>query len=238
MLSAYYVMRLLETAGLPPGVINFLPGDAVSDLRTSILDHPDLAGIHFTGSTGVFNSMWQKVGQNLGKYRGYPRLVGETGGKDFIVVHPSADPQEVAVAAVRGAFEFQGQKCSAASRMYVPKSRWNDIRDRMVAMMKDIKVGDVRDFRNFMGAVIDKKAFDKISGYIDDGEEEREGDPGRRLQGRRGLFHRADAGRIRRSRRIACCAKRSSGRCCRCTPTTMRSGARRSRSSIARRRTR
>ncbi len=111
---------------------------------------------------------------------------------------PSADPQEVAVAAVRGAFEFQGQKCSAASRMYVPKSRWNDIRDRMVAMMKDIKVGDVRDFRNFMGAVIDKKAFDKISGYIDDGEEEREGHPGRRLQGRRGLLHRADAGRIDR----------------------------------------
>ena len=166
MLSAYYVMRLLETAGLPPGVINFVPGDAaqVSDV---LLDHPDLAGIHFTGSTGVFNSMWQKVGQNLGKYRGYPRLVGETGGKDFIVVHPSADPQEVAVAAVRGAFEYQGQKCSAASRMYVPKSRWPDIRDRMVAMMKDIKMGDVRDFRNFMSAVIDKKAFDKISGYID-----------------------------------------------------------------------
>jgi 1-pyrroline-5-carboxylate dehydrogenase len=169
MLSAYYVMRLLETAGLPPGVINFLPGDAVS-ISNVVLDHPDLAGIHFTGSTGVFNGMWQKVGQNLGKYRGYPRLVGETGGKDFIVVHPSADPQEVAVAAVRGAFEFQGQKCSAASRMYVPKSRWNDIRDRMVAMMKDIKVGDVRDFRNFMGAVIDKKAFDKISEYIDDGK--------------------------------------------------------------------
>ena len=170
MLSSYYVMRLLETAGLPPGVINFLPGDAVA-ISNTVLDHPDLAGIHFTGSTGVFNSMWQKVGQNLGKYRGYPRLVGETGGKDFIVVHPSADPQEVAVAAVRGAFEFQGQKCSAASRMYVPKSRWNEIRDRMVAMMKDIKIGDVRDFRNFMGAVIDKKAFDKISGYIDDAKQ-------------------------------------------------------------------
>jgi len=169
MLSSYYVMRLLETAGLPPGVINFLPGDAVS-ISNTILDHPDLAGIHFTGSTGVFNSMWQKVGQNLGKYRGYPRLVGETGGKDFIVVHPSADPHAVAVAAVRGAYEFQGQKCSAASRMYVPKSRWNDIRDRMIAMMKEIKVGDVRDFRNFMGAVIDKKSFDKISGYIDDGK--------------------------------------------------------------------
>jgi 1-pyrroline-5-carboxylate dehydrogenase len=169
MLSNYYVMRLLEAAGMPPGVINFLPGDAVQ-ISNLLLDHPELAGIHFTGSTGVFNSMWQRVGQNLGKYRGYPRLVGETGGKDFIVVHPSADPQEVAVAAVRGAYEFQGQKCSAASRMYVPKSQWPDIRDRMVAMMKDIKMGDVRDFRNFMGAVIDKKSFDKISGYIDDGK--------------------------------------------------------------------
>jgi len=167
MLSAYYVMKLLEEAGLPPGVINFVPGNAV-EISDVLLDHPDLAGIHFTGSTAVFNGMWQRVGQNLGKYRGYPRLVGETGGKDFIVVHASADPQEVAVAAVRGAFEFQGQKCSAASRMYVPKSRWADIRDRMVAMMTDIKMGDVRDFRNFMGAVIDKKSFDKISGYIDD----------------------------------------------------------------------
>ncbi len=187
MLSSYYVMRLLETAGLPPGVINFLPGDAVT-ISNTILDHPDLAGIHFTGSTGVFNSMWQKVGQNLGKYRGYPRLVGETGGKDFIVVHASADPQEVAVAAVRGAFEFQGQKCSAASRMYVPKSRWNDIRDRMVAMMKDIKVGDVRDFRNFMGAVIDKKSFDKISGYIDDGKKNAKVIQGGGCKGDEGYF--------------------------------------------------
>jgi 1-pyrroline-5-carboxylate dehydrogenase len=187
MLSSYYVMRLLETAGLPPGVINFLPGDAVG-ISNAILDHPDLAGIHFTGSTGVFNSMWQKVGQNLGKYRGYPRLVGETGGKDFIVVHPSADPQEVAVAAVRGAFEFQGQKCSAASRMYVPKSRWNDIRDRMVGMMQEIKVGDVRDFRNFMGAVIDKKAFDKISSYIDDGKKNAKVIQGGGCKGDEGYF--------------------------------------------------
>jgi 1-pyrroline-5-carboxylate dehydrogenase len=167
MLSNYYVMRLLETAGLPPGVINFVPGDAVQ-ISNVLLDHADLAGIHFTGSTGVFNGMWQKVGQNLGKYRGYPRLVGETGGKDFIVVHASADPQAVAVAAVRGAYEYQGQKCSAASRLYVPKSMWSDVRDRMTAMMNDIKMGDVRDFRNFVGAVIDKKAFDKISSYIDD----------------------------------------------------------------------
>jgi 1-pyrroline-5-carboxylate dehydrogenase len=187
MLSNYYVMRLLEAAGLPPGVINFVPGDAVQ-ISNLLLDHHELAGIHFTGSTGVFNSMWQRVGQNLGKYRGYPRLVGETGGKDFIVVHPSADPQEVAVAAVRGAFEFQGQKCSAASRMYVPKSQWNDIRDRMVAMMKDIKMGDVRDFRNFMGAVIDKKAFDKIGSYIDDGRKNAQVIQGGTCKGDEGYF--------------------------------------------------
>ena len=187
MLSAYYVMKLLEAAGLPPGVINFVPGNAV-EISNVLLDHRELAGIHFTGSTAVFNGMWQRVGQNLGKYRGYPRLVGETGGKDFIVVHASADPQEVAVAAVRGAFEYQGQKCSAASRMYVPKSRWNDIRDRMVAMMKDIKMGDVRDFRNFMGAVIDKKAFDKISGYIEDAKKNAKIIQGGGYQGDEGYF--------------------------------------------------
>ena len=187
MLSAYYVMKLLEEAGLPPGVINFVPGNPV-EISDVLLDHPDLAGIHFTGSTGVFNGMWQRVGQNLGKYRGYPRLVGETGGKDFIVVHASADPQEVAVAAVRGAFEYQGQKCSAASRMYVPKSRWADIRDRMVAMMKDIKMGDVRDFRNFMGAVIDKKSFDKVSGYIDDAKKNAKVIQGGGCKGDEGYF--------------------------------------------------
>ena len=187
MLSAYYVMKLLEEAGLPPGVINFVPGNPV-EISDVLLDHPDLAGIHFTGSTGVFNGMWQRVGQNLGKYRGYPRLVGETGGKDFIVVHASADPQEVAVAAVRGAFEYQGQKCSAASRMYVPKSRWADIRDRMVGMMKDIKMGDVRDFRNFMGAVIDKKSFDKVSGYIDDAKKNAKVIQGGGCKGDEGYF--------------------------------------------------
>ena len=187
MLSGYYVMRLLETAGLPPGVINFVPGDA-AEISNVVLDHPDLAGVHFTGSTGVFNGMWQKVGQNLGKYRGYPRLVGETGGKDFIVVHASADPQEVAVAAVRGAFEYQGQKCSAASRMYVPKSKWNDIRDRMTGMMKEIKVGDVRDFRNFMGAVIDKKSFDKIAGYLDDAKKNAKVIQGGGCKGDEGYF--------------------------------------------------
>lgn len=167
VLANYYTYKLLEAAGLPPGVINFVPGDPVA-ISNAVLDHPELGGVHFTGSTAVFNGMWQRVGQNLGRYRSYPRLVGETGGKDFIVMHPSADPQEVAVAAVRGAFEFQGQKCSAASRMYVPKSQWADVRDRMAAMMKDMKMGDVRDFRNFLGAVIDQKAFTKISGYVED----------------------------------------------------------------------
>jgi 1-pyrroline-5-carboxylate dehydrogenase len=165
MLSSYYVMKVLEAAGMPPGVVNFVPGNA-GEITDILLDSPDLAGIHFTGSTDVFQSMWKKVGANIASYRSYPRLVGETGGKDFIMVHPSADPQEVAVALVRGAFEYQGQKCSAASRIYVPQSLWTEVRDRAVAMMKTIKMGDVRDFRNFMSAVIDKKAYDKIEGYL------------------------------------------------------------------------
>jgi 1-pyrroline-5-carboxylate dehydrogenase len=167
MLSAYYILKLLQEAGLPPGVINFVPGEAakVSDV---LLNSPDLAGIHFTGSTGVFNSMWRKVGENIGRYKTYPRLVGETGGKDFIVAHASADPQEVAVAIARGGFEYQGQKCSAASRVYIPQSMWPEVRDRVVAMMREMRMGDVSDFRTFIGAVIDKKAFANISGYLDD----------------------------------------------------------------------
>ena len=167
LLGNYYTYKLLEAAGLPPGVINFVPGDPVA-ISEVLLDHRDLGGIHFTGSTAVFNSMWTRVGQNMGHYRSDPRIVGETGGKDFIVAHASADPQALAVAAVRGAFEFQGQKCSAASRLYVPRSMWPDVRDRMVAMMRDIRMGDVRDFRNFMGAVIDQKAFHRIRSYVDD----------------------------------------------------------------------
>jgi 1-pyrroline-5-carboxylate dehydrogenase len=167
MLSGYYTLRVLEEAGLPPGVINLVPGDSVQITRI-LLESPDLAGVHFTGSTAVFNSIWKTVGENVGKYRGYPRLVGETGGKDFIVAHPSADPAAVAVAIARGGFEYQGQKCSAASRVYVPESLWNEVRDRTVGMMQEIKVGDVRDFRNFVSAVIDQKAFTKISGYLDD----------------------------------------------------------------------
>jgi len=167
MLSGYYILKLLEAAGMPPGVINFVPGSAV-EISNILLDSPDLGGIHFTGSTAVFQSMWTKVGQNVARYKSYPRLVGETGGKDFIVAHPSADVQELAVAIVRGGFEYQGQKCSAASRIYVPKSLWPEVTERVVAMMREIKVGDVADFRTFMGAVIDRKSFEKISGYLED----------------------------------------------------------------------
>jgi len=165
LLSNWYVYKLLEAAGLPPGVINFVPGSAaqVSDL---LLADRRLAGIHFTGSTEVFQSLWRTVGTNLPKYASYPRLVGETGGKDFIVAHQSADVDAVAVAMVRGAFEYQGQKCSAASRAYVPDNLWPAVRERVVGMMADIKMGDVSDFRNFVGAVIDKKAYASISEYI------------------------------------------------------------------------
>ena len=167
MLSAYYIMKLLEEAGLPPGVINFVPGDP-GPISETLLTHRDLAGVHFTGSTGVFNSMWETIGRSMANYRSYPRIVGETGGKDFIAAHASADPQQLAVAMVRGAFEYQGQKCSAASRAYVPQSLWPQVKERVVAMMREIRMGDVQDFRNFMGAVIDRKAFTKIGEYIAD----------------------------------------------------------------------
>jgi 1-pyrroline-5-carboxylate dehydrogenase len=167
MLSAYYVMKLLEAAGLPPGVINFVPGDPVP-ISDALLAHPDLGGVHFTGSTTVFNSMWKTIGGRMGQYRSYPRIVGETGGKDFIMAHASADVDALAVAIVRGSFEYQGQKCSACSRVYIPQSLWPGVKERMVAMMATIQMGDVRDFRNFMGAVIDEKSFTKISGYLDE----------------------------------------------------------------------
>jgi 1-pyrroline-5-carboxylate dehydrogenase len=167
VLSSYYTYKLFEAAGMPPGVINFLPGNAV-DITNTVLNHRELAGVHFTGSTEVFNSMWRTIGSNMDTYRSYPRIVGETGGKDFIVAHPSADVDALAVAILRGAFEFQGQKCSAASRAYVPKSLAPRLREMLVSMIKQIKMGDTRDFRNFMGAVIDQKAFDRITSYIDD----------------------------------------------------------------------
>jgi 1-pyrroline-5-carboxylate dehydrogenase len=168
MLSAYYIMKLLEEAGLPPGVINFVPGDAAL-ISDTLLSSRDLAGVHFTGSTAVFNSMWKTIGASMSRYKSYPRIVGETGGKDFIVAHASADPVALSVAIARGGFEYQGQKCSAASRVYIPESLWPEVRDRTVAIMKDIRMGDVTDFRNFMGAVIDKKAFTKIGEYLDHG---------------------------------------------------------------------
>jgi 1-pyrroline-5-carboxylate dehydrogenase len=168
MLSAYYIMKLLEEAGLPPGVINFVPGDAAL-ISDTLLSSRDLAGVHFTGSTAVFNSMWKTIGASMSRYKSYPRIVGETGGKDFIVAHASADPVALSVAISRGGFEYQGQKCSAASRVYIPESIWPEVRDRTVAIMRDIKMGDVSDFRNFMGAVIDKKAFAKIGEYIEHG---------------------------------------------------------------------
>jgi 1-pyrroline-5-carboxylate dehydrogenase len=157
-LSAYYVMKLLEAAGLPPGVINLVygPGARIGDIA---LAHRDLAGVHFTGSTAVFQSMWKTIGANIERYRNYPRIVGETGGKDFIVAHPTADVDAVATAIVRGSFEYQGQKCSAASRVYAPSNLWPTLRERLAEQVAQLKVGDVSDFSNFMGAVIDENSF-------------------------------------------------------------------------------
>ncbi len=165
-LSGYHSYRLLEEAGLPPGVINFVPGDP-SAITAAALGHSAFAGLHFTGSTEVFQSLWRQIGNNIASYRSYPRLVGETGGKDFIVAHPSADPDVLRTAIVRGSFEYQGQKCSAASRAYIPASLWKRIRDDLVAETEGLRMGTPLDFRNFVNAVIDRRAFDSISGYID-----------------------------------------------------------------------
>jgi 1-pyrroline-5-carboxylate dehydrogenase len=156
--SCYFLMKMFEEAGLPPGVINMVLGPG-STIGSAALDSPELAGIHFTGSTAVFQDMWRTVGNNIASYRSYPRIVGETGGKDFIVAHPSADPDAVATAIVRGSFEYQGQKCSAASRVYAPSNLWPRIRERLEEDVDQIQVGDVQDFRNFMGAVIDGNAY-------------------------------------------------------------------------------
>jgi 1-pyrroline-5-carboxylate dehydrogenase len=187
MFAAYYLMKLYEAAGMPPGVINMISGDAEM-ISKALLSNRDLAGVHFTGSTAVFNDMWKTIGASMSTYRSYPRIVGETGGKDFIIAHPSADADALAVAIVRGGFEFQGQKCSAASRVYVPKSLWAKVRDRAAAMIDDIKMGDVQDFRNFMGAVIDKRAFDKIGGYVEHARGKAKIIAGGKVDGSRGYF--------------------------------------------------
>ncbi len=163
--SAYYIMRLLKEAGLPDGVINLVPGPG-GQVGDPAMNHPDLAGVHFTGSTEVFQNMWATVGNNIKKYKSYPRIVGETGGKNFVLMHQSADPQEVTTAIIRGGFEYQGQKCSAVSRVYIPDTCWNEVKERLLNEAGKIKVGDVADFSNFMGAVIDRGAFDTIVEYI------------------------------------------------------------------------
>jgi 1-pyrroline-5-carboxylate dehydrogenase len=165
--AAHFTMRLFEEAGLPPGVINMVTGDGLAVSEVALAD-PDLAGIHFTGSTKVFHHLWQTVGQNISSYRTYPRLVGETGGKDFVIAHPSADPKALVTALIRGAFEYQGQKCSAASRAYVPRSLWEaSVRDELAATAESLSYGDVSDFSNFGGAVIDARAFKKHSDALE-----------------------------------------------------------------------
>lgn len=166
LLSNYILMKIFIEAGIPAGVINFIPGQG-SSIGNIVMNHPMLAGIHFTGSTNTFNHIWKLVGNNLGKYKSYPRVVGETGGKDFIFVHASAGVDEVATAIVRGAFEYQGQKCSAASRAYIPQSMWPALKSRIKGMMQDITIGDVRQFGNFVNAVIDQASFDNIMSYIE-----------------------------------------------------------------------
>ncbi len=173
--TGHYLARLFEAAGLPPGVINFVTGNS-AEITEIALNSPGFAGIHFTGSTAVFQDFWKTIGQNVGRYRSYPRIVGETGGKDFIVAHPSADPEALSTAIIRGAFEYQGQKCSAASRVYVPTTLWGSIKDRLLSEVEGIAMGDIADFRNFMGAVIDRAAFDKISGYIDEARSSKDAD--------------------------------------------------------------
>ncbi|MBN2366221.1 MAG: L-glutamate gamma-semialdehyde dehydrogenase, partial [Calditrichaeota bacterium] len=164
--SAYFLMKLFQEAGLPDGVINFIPGRG-SQVGNPVLNSPELAGIHFTGSTATFQGMWKTVGENIRSYKWYPRIVGETGGKDFVFAHKSADLQELGVALIRGAFEYQGQKCSAASRAYIPKSLWPDLKDYLIDELQTVKMGDVEDFSNFMNAVIDAGAFSTITEYID-----------------------------------------------------------------------
>jgi 1-pyrroline-5-carboxylate dehydrogenase len=166
VLACYYLMEMLQEAGLPDGVINFLPGSG-SSIGDPILNHPSLAGVHFTGSTNTFNHIWKTIGTNISQYKTYPRIVGETGGKDYCLAHKSCDIDVLVTAMVRGAFEYQGQKCSAMSRAYIPSTIWSEVKDKFILEVETIKIGSPRDFSNFMNAVIDKSAFDTISSYID-----------------------------------------------------------------------
>jgi 1-pyrroline-5-carboxylate dehydrogenase len=166
LLSSYYLMKIYKEAGVPDGVINFLPGPGATIGGTALASE-FFGGLHFTGSKPTFDYLWKTIGKNVGNYRQYPRIVGETGGKDFVMVHNSAQVEQVCTALVRGAYEYQGQKCSAASRAYIPKSMWPDLLDQMKAMVKEVKMGDVKDFNNFMGAVIDRASFDNTVGYIE-----------------------------------------------------------------------
>ena len=170
--SAQMIMRILKEAGLPDGVINLVYVDGPT-LGNVCLSHPDFGGVHFTGSTGVFNQMWKTIGENIGMYKSYPRIVGETGGKNFVIAHSSADVDTVVTALARGAFEYQGQKCSAASRAYIPSNLAEEIKTKLVAQIQSMKVGSVEDFGNFVNAVIDEKSFDKIKGYIDAARKDR-----------------------------------------------------------------
>ncbi|MDA8132560.1 MAG: L-glutamate gamma-semialdehyde dehydrogenase [Elusimicrobia bacterium] len=172
--SGWFLMKLWQAAGLPDGVINMLPGSG-GEVGDPVINSPDFMGLHFTGSTGVFNGMWKTIVGNFHKYKGYPRIVGETGGKDFIFAHPSCDQEALKCAIVRGAYEFQGQKCSAASRSYIPKSVWNRIKDDLVSQIDGLKMGPAEDFSNFVNAVIDKNAFSSITGYIDFAAKDRGG---------------------------------------------------------------
>jgi 1-pyrroline-5-carboxylate dehydrogenase len=165
--SAAFLMDLFEAAGMPPGVINMLPAERPAEIGDVVLKHPDLAGVHYTGSSAAFDRIWQTVGTNISGYRNYPRLVGETGGKDFVLAHASADVEALVTALVRGAFDYQGQKCSAASRAYIPQSLFSEVCERLAAIIKALKVGDVAEPENFMGAVIDERAFDTINGFLD-----------------------------------------------------------------------
>ncbi|MGI6157870.1 MAG: L-glutamate gamma-semialdehyde dehydrogenase [Saccharofermentanales bacterium] len=169
VLASYYFFELMREAGLPDGVINFVPSSG-ADVARIVVSDPRLGGVHFTGSTATFNAIWSQIGSNIGHYRQYPRLVGETGGKDFVFAHPTADVEPLVAALVRGAFEYQGQKCSAASRAFIPESLWPDVRRGMLDQIQTLRVGDPRDFSTFMSAVIDRTSFDKIKAYIDEAE--------------------------------------------------------------------